>query len=61
MAGKGKKFFFHGSFKSKAKAKKHEHLAHCFGCFMLEKKTHGEGSDLINKRYLVLQPKRRKL
>lgn len=48
MAHKGRKFTFHGAFGSKAKAKRHEHSAHCIGCFIQKRKIKKQ------TRYLVL-------
>jgi hypothetical protein len=51
MAGKGRSFLFHGVFKSKARAKRHEHSAHCVGCFITKRKVRGK------RRFLVLAEK----
>lgn len=51
MAGKGRKFKFHGAFKSKKAAVKKERSASCKGCFIVDRMVRGV------KRHIVLGEK----
>jgi hypothetical protein len=51
MAGKGRKFKFHGAFKTKARAKHKERSEACHGhCFILKRMVRGVSRFMVLER-----------